>query len=322
MAQNRQNRQIKGILGFPVAPFNTHDQLDHAALQENIQFLLDSGLDAIYVCAGAGEFQSLTRVEYETIVEMAVSLSGGKAPVFTGVGGNIAEALELARISQAKGADGYLILPPYLINAEQAGLYDYFKAIIESTELDAIIYQRDNAVLSLGTLRRLTELSQLIGLKDGVGTMETNVEFVQTLGARLSWVNGMPFAELTYPAYRPLGFNAYSSAISNYIPHISRLFYCAVQQNNQELLTELYTEVIFPINNIRKQRKGYAVALIKAGMEIMGLSVGARVRPPLIPVEPEHYKELEQALKRALDRFPVQSTPLEKEELHYGKSTR
>lgn len=296
--------QIKGILGFPVAPFKDNDQLDEQALAENINFLIDGGLDAIYVSAGAGEFQSLTRSEYEAIVELAVSLSKGRVPVYTGVGGNIKEAVELARITQAKGADGYLILPPYLINGEQSGLYEYFKTIIESTDLNAIVYQRDNAVLSLGTLSKLAELPQFIGLKDGVGKMESNIEFVQTLGNRLSWINGMPFAEVTYPAYVPLGFTSYSSAISNYIPHISRMFYNAVQENNQSLLNELYKEVIFPINNIRKQRKGYAVSLIKAGMEIMGLPVGGKVRAPLIPVEKDHYAQLETILKNVLERFP------------------
>ncbi len=78
--------QIKGILGFPVAPFKDNDQLDVQALAANITFLIDGGLDAIYVSAGAGEFQSLTRSEYEAIVEIAVSLSRGKVPVYTASG--------------------------------------------------------------------------------------------------------------------------------------------------------------------------------------------------------------------------------------------
>ncbi|GAB7389119.1 5-dehydro-4-deoxyglucarate dehydratase [Bacillaceae bacterium] len=305
MGKLGKHRRIKGILGFPVAPFKDTNRLDENALAENINFLINAGLDAIFVCAGAGEFQSLKRTEYEAMVEITVSLCKGKLAVYTGVGGNIAEAVELARISQSKGADGYLILPPYLIHGEQEGLYDYFKTIMETSEINAIVYQRDNAVLNLETAVRLTELPQLIGIKDGIGKMESNIEFVQTIGERLNWISGMPFAEVTYPAYYPLGFTSYTSAISNYIPHISRMFYNAVLENNQPLLNELYREVIFPINNIRKQRKGYAVSLIKAGMEIMGLPVGNKVRPPLIPVEKEHYHQLEKILKNALERFPL-----------------
>lgn len=203
-----------------------------------------------------------------------------------------------------KGADGYLILPPYLVHGEQEGLYQYAKTIMESTDLNAILYQRDNAVLSVEQIKRLTECEQLVGVKDGVGNMDLNINLVYTLGDRLGWLNGMPMAEVTMPAYLPIGFHSYSSAISNYIPHISRMFYDALKNGDGELVKELYQHVILPINDIRKQRKGYAVSLIKAGMEIMGLNVRNTARPPVGPVEKEHYQQLEAILKQAVDRFP------------------
>lgn len=294
----------RGILGFPVTPFNKQGQLDEQALAENIRFLVREGLEAIFVCAGAGEFQSLAVREYEAMVEVAVAEVKGRVPVYTGVGGNISAAVELATISEQKGADGYLILPPYLIHGEQEGLFQYFKTIIESTPLKAIIYQRDHAVFSVDTVQRLSEYPQVIGLKDGYGNIERNIELTQALGDRLIWMNGMPLAEVTMPAYYAIGFDTYSSAISNYIPHISRMFFEALKQNHRQLVHELYQKVILPIHHIRKMKKGYAVSLIKAGMEIMGLPVGQHVRPPIIPVEKEHYSQLEKIIGKALESYP------------------
>ena len=294
-----------GILGFPVTPMEQDGSLNEKALEANIRFLLDNGLSAIFIGCGSGEFHAVSPSEYRTMVEIALSAAKGSVPVYTGVGGNLSHALELAKLSEELGADGYLILPPYLIEPEQEGLYQYLNAIIRSTSLNAIVYQRDNCVLTLPTLQRLLESPQLVGFKDGLGNMEMNIEFTQTIGDRLGWLNGMPMAEVTMPAYVNLGFRSYSSAISNYIPHISKLFYEALLQQNQALVNELYLQVILPISRIRRQRKGYAVSLIKAGMEIIGLPVGTAVRPPLIPVEKEHYRQLEQILKTAFDRFPV-----------------
>ncbi|MFH5181833.1 5-dehydro-4-deoxyglucarate dehydratase [Paenibacillus sp. TAB 01] len=294
-----------GILGFPVTPMEQDGSLNEKALEANIRFLLDNGLSAIFIGCGSGEFHAVSPSEYRTMVEIALSAAKGSVPVYTGVGGNLSHALELAKLSEELGADGYLILPPYLIEPEQEGLYQYLNAIIRSTSLNAIVYQRDNCVLTLPTLQRLLESPQLVGFKDGLGNMEMNIEFTQTIGDRLGWLNGMPMAEVTMPAYVNLGFRSYSSAISNYIPHISKLFYDALLQQNQALVNELYLQVILPISRIRRQRKGYAVSLIKAGMEIIGLPVGTAVRPPLIPVEKEHYRQLEQILKTAFDRFPV-----------------
>jgi 5-dehydro-4-deoxyglucarate dehydratase len=293
-----------GILGFPVAPFNQQDRLDENALIENINLLVNEGLSSIFVCAGAGELQSLSQKEYEQMVEIAVSVVGGKVPVYAGVGGNISTALEFAAIGQKKGVDGFLLMPPYLINGEQEGLFQYFSRVIQSTDCNVIIYQRDNAILNAQTIQRLLDYPQLVGFKDGFGNMELNIELTQSIGGRLEWINGMPFAEVTMPAYAGIGYKTYSSAISNYIPHISRLFYQSLFTDDKATMNKLYHDVIFPINNIRKQKKGYAVSLIKAGMDIVGLNVGQSVRPPLIPVEKEHYRQLELILNRTMELYP------------------
>ncbi|WP_100399567.1 5-dehydro-4-deoxyglucarate dehydratase [Bacillus sp. FJAT-44742] len=295
----------KGILGFPVAPFDDNGKVDYSALERNIEFLIEEKLAAIFVACGAGEFQSLTDEEYHNMVKTAVETTGGKVPVYTGVGGNIQTALHQAKVSEELGADGYLILPPYLIHGEQEGIYQYYETIIKSTSLSAIMYQRDNAVANLDTVTKLAELPQLVGLKDGLGNMELNVQLTQHLGERLEWMNGMPLAEVTMPAYYPLGFDTYSSAISNYIPHISRLYFDSLVKGDTEQVNALYKEVILPINEIRKQKKGYAVSLIKAGMEIVGLPVGQSVRPPVIPVEKEHYQQLEKIINKALEKYPA-----------------
>lgn len=302
-----ERKSPTGILGFPVAPYNDSGFIDEKSLAVNINFLLERGLESIFVACGAGEFNAINMKEYEKMVELAVSVVGGKVPVYTGVGGNLSDAIDKAQTSEKYGADGYLILPPYLIEGEQEGLYEYYKAIVRSTDLNAIVYQRANAVLELDTLKKLIEFPQVVGLKDGVGNMELNVELTQSVGNQIGWLNGMPMAEVTMPAYVPLGFNSYSSAISNYIPHVSRSFYEAVLNDNKAVVREIYEDVIFPINRIRKQKKGYAISLIKAGMEIVGLPVSNTVRPPVIPVQQEHFKQLEKILDKAFNKYPMKS---------------
>ncbi|MDQ0189508.1 5-dehydro-4-deoxyglucarate dehydratase [Alicyclobacillus cycloheptanicus] len=294
-----------GILGFPVTPFTQRGKVDVHALEANVEFLVRSGLSAVFVCCGSGEFQSLSLEECMDIIDTAVGATKGRVPVYVGVGGNLSMALRQLHAAEAAGVDGCLIFPPYLIHGEQEGLYEYVKTIASSSDLNTIIYQRDSAIFTVETVQRLAEIPQVVGLKDGHGNMELNIELVQTLGDRLAWCNGMPFAEVTMPAYAAVGFRTYSSAISNYIPHISRMFFTALENQDREQLHALYQVALMPINQIRKLRKGYAVSLIKAGMEIMGLPTGSMVRPPLVPVEPAHYHMLERVLESVLQAFPV-----------------
>lgn len=301
---NKQRTVPVGILGFPVTPMDHDGKINVKALEKNINFLIEEGLSSVFVACGAGEFHAISNEEYREIIEVAKATTKGKVPLYTGVGGNIRFALEQARISEELGADGYLILPPYLIDPSPEGLYQYLREIISSTSLHAIVYHRDNCLLDADILQRLAEYPQLVGFKDGVGNMELNNELTYTLKDRLEWINGMPLAEVTMTSYLGLGFRSYSSAISNYIPHISAMFYDALLNQKKDIAEAIYQEVILPIHRIRKQRKGYAVALIKAGMEIVGLPVGTQVRPPVSPVEKEHYQQLEKIIKTAMDKFP------------------
>lgn len=297
-----------GILGFPTAPYKADGSLDIPALKANIQYLVDEGLSSIFIACGSGEFHAISKGEYQVMVESALKIADGKVPVYSGVGGNISSALELVQLSEDLGVDGYLILPPYLITGEQEGLYNYYKAILERSELNAILYQRDNAILNVPTLTRLVdEFPQIVGIKDGYGDMELNLEITQTLGNRLEYLNGMPFAEITMPAYFNIGFRSYSSAMSNYIPHISRLYFDALKNGDQELVHDIYVNVLLPLNKIRKSKKGYAVSLIKAGMQVMGLGVANTVRPPVVPLSKGDYQDLEDVIKAALKRYPIES---------------
>jgi 5-dehydro-4-deoxyglucarate dehydratase len=297
-----------GILGFPTAPYKADGSLDIPALNANIQYLVDEGLSSIFIACGSGEFHAISKGEYQVMIEAALKVAGGRVPVYSGVGGNISSALEFVQLSEDLGVDGYLILPPYLITGEQEGLYNYYKTILERSELNAILYQRDNAILNLPALTRLVdEFPQIVGIKDGYGDMELNLEITQTLGNRLEYLNGMPFAEITMPAYFNIGFRSYSSAMSNYIPHISRLYFDALKNGDQELVHDIYVNVLLPLNKIRKSKKGYAVSLIKAGMEVMGLGVANTVRPPVVPLSREDYRDLEDVIKAALKRYPIES---------------
>ncbi|MDN4493493.1 5-dehydro-4-deoxyglucarate dehydratase [Ureibacillus aquaedulcis] len=292
-----------GILGFPVTPMNEDLSINYEGFQKNIEFLIENGLNSIFIACGAGEFHAISEEEYEQLIIKAKEVVQNRVPIYTGVGGKITEALRQTKISAKHGVEGYLILPPYLIDPSQDGIFAYLKMIIKSTDLNAIVYQRDNCILTLDTLKKLAELPQLVGFKDGVGNIETNVEFTQALGNRLAWINGMPLAEVTMPTYLNIGFDTYSSAISNYIPFVSRQYLNALISGNHEKVKQIYEDVIFPIHNIRKQKKGYAVSLIKAGMNIVGLSVDTHVRPPIAPVEQQHYEALAKIIERAIEKY-------------------
>ena len=141
-------------------------------------------------------------------------------------GGSTAQAVENARAAEAAGAEGILLLPPYLTEADQGGLIDHVSAICRSTSLGVIIYNRANAIYKDTTVATLADRHEnLIGFKDGVGDLEHDARVYAKLGDRLFYLGGLPTAETFALPLLQLGMSTYSSAMYNFVPQFALDFY-------------------------------------------------------------------------------------------------
>ena len=299
--------RLEGVFGFPITPFHPDGSLNVRALRRHVGWMAGTGVSNVFVCAGTGEFSALAPEEYREAVASAVKEIGGRVPVLAGVGGSAALAGRLARESERAGVDGILALPPYLITPEQEGLYRHYRQIAESVGVGIILYHRDNALFAPDTVARLAELPNVIGFKDGFGNLEQFNRTRLALGDRLAWINGMPTAEMTFPAFHACGARAYTSAISNFVPHVALRFFRAVVEGDRQTADAILTTVIEPLCRIRDRKKGYAISFVKAAVTLMGrLSPDGAgpVRPPLLDLSPAEVEELRGVLNAILQRWP------------------
>ena len=191
-----------------------------------------AGPGAVFVACGTGEFHALDQREHEAAVRAAVVATGGAVPVFAGAGGPIAVARAQARAARAAGADGLLLMPPYLVDCPPEGLVGYVTAVAAATDLPVIVYHRGNARFGPATAAQVAALPTVVGIKDGVGDLDLMTRIVSAVrpvaGADFQFFNGLPTAELTVPAYRAIGVQLYSSAVFAFAPEISLAFFAAV----------------------------------------------------------------------------------------------
>ena len=260
--------------------------------QEHIAWLLSHKPAGLFAAGGTGEFFSLTPTEFAAVVHAAVAQTAGQVPVIAGCGYGTAMAKEFARAAEEAGADGILLLPPYLVNAEQSGLAAHVEAVCASTKLGVIMYNRDNAVLDDATLERLCHrCPNLVGFKDGVGDIERMTRIYARMGDRLTYIGGLPTAETFALPYLEMGVTTYSSAIFNFLPNFALEFYAAVRRRDHAMVFARLREFVLPYIEIRNRRKGYAVSIVKAGMKAVGRSAGP-VRPPLTDLTEAELHEL------------------------------
>ncbi|MFF4286707.1 5-dehydro-4-deoxyglucarate dehydratase [Streptomyces sp. NPDC001739] len=297
--------RLDGLLFFPVTAYGPDGALDLTAFRTHVRSGIDAGAAAVFACCGTGEFPALGPEEFADCVAAAVEETAGRVPVIAGTGYGTALAVHFARLAHRAGADGLLALPPYLVVAGQDGLLRHYTALAAATGLPVIVYQRDNAVLAPSTVAALARTPGIIGLKDGLGDLDLLQRIISAVrteapGEDFLYVNGLPTAELTGPAYRGLGVHLYSSAVFAFAPEIALAFHRALATGDHDTVQRLLDGFYRPLVELRNQGRGYAVSLVKAGVRLRGLDVG-EVRPPLSEPAPAHLKRLAALLHHGLE---------------------
>lgn len=285
-----------GLLSFPVTPFGADGNFNEKPYRDHVGWLSGFGASALFAAGGTGEFFSLSPEEVPVIVRAAKD-AAGDTPIIAGCGYGTRTAVPLAQACEKAGADGVLLLPHYLIDASQDGLFNHVKAVCDSVSMGVIVYNRDNAILSAETLARLCDVCpNLVGFKDGSGDIGLVRQITAIMGDRLTYMGGMPTAELFAEAYLGAGFTTYSSAVFNFVPQLAQDFHTALRAGDRARTGQILCDFFYPFMDIRNRQKGYAVSAIKAGVRILGYDVGP-VRPPLTDLTGEETEMLAALIK-------------------------
>ncbi|MGW8061305.1 5-dehydro-4-deoxyglucarate dehydratase [Streptomyces ziwulingensis] len=290
-----------GPLFFPVTAYGPGGEIDLDVFRAHVRRGVEAGAAAVFACCGTGEFHALTPEEFRACVRAAVEETAGRVPVLAGAGYGTALAVRYARLAEDAGADGLLAMPPYLVLAGQEGLLRHYREVAAATGLPVIVYQRDNAVFTPESVVELARTEGIVGLKDGLGDLDLMQRIVSAVRTGVPgdflYFNGLPTAEQTQLAYRALGVTLYSSAVFCFAPEIALAFHRALRSGDEALAHRLLDGFYRPFVELRAQGRGYAVALVKAGVRLRGLDVG-EVRPPLQEPTEEHVKRLARVIER------------------------
>ncbi len=283
--QQLKARIGSGLLSFPVTDFGPDGAFDAAGYARRLQWLSSFPAAGLFAAGGTGEFFSIGNDEYDSVIRTAVDNSAPEVPVLAGIGYGTRMAIDLARRAEAAGAAGLLVLPHYLMVAEEAGIIAHMQAICRSVGIGVIYYARDNTRLSPAGLEKLAEACpNFIGYKDGIGDLQLMQAIHYRLGDRLVHIGGLPTAEVFAQPYLEMGVTTYSSAVFNFVPELALRFYQAVRARDSTTVDSLMKSFYLPLIALRDRKKGYAVSMIKAGAELVGHSAGP-VRSPLTELD-------------------------------------
>jgi 4-hydroxy-tetrahydrodipicolinate synthase len=166
-----------------VTPFDARGEVDYKRAQELAEALIASGSDGLVVTGTTGESPTLTNEEKLRLYREVRAAIGTRATIVAGTCNyNTRESIELSNEALHEGVDGILGTVPYYNKPPQHALYAHFKAIAEAVAAPIILYNvpsRTATNMSAETTIKLSQISNIIGLKDAGGDLQVTAQIVE-----------------------------------------------------------------------------------------------------------------------------------------------
>jgi 4-hydroxy-tetrahydrodipicolinate synthase len=214
--------ELRGCGTALVTPFRQDGSIDDAALRNLVAWQVESGIDFLVPCGTTGETPTLTHDEWLYVIDTTIAIAAGRVPIVAGATSNSThDAVEKAKeIAARPGVTAILTASPYYNKPTQEGQYRHFKAIADAVgDKPIILYNvpsRTGANIEPGTLARLAEIPNIVGVKEASGSMTQIAEVINTVPERFLVFSGDD--AVTLPVIS-LGGVGIISVASNEIPH-------------------------------------------------------------------------------------------------------
>ena len=186
----------KGVIPAITTNLAADLTVDHAALAVHCRWMIDSGCTGLVVGGSLGEAATLSFEEKIAIVRTSVAAVAGRAPVVLGIASlSTLEAVALATAAEQAGAQGLLVLPPYVYSSDWREMKTHVSAVIAATKLSCLLYNNPPAYKTDFLPEQIAELARLHpnlhAVKESSGDTRRVTAIQAAVGPRLAVLVGM-----------------------------------------------------------------------------------------------------------------------------------
>ncbi|MDJ0395801.1 4-hydroxy-tetrahydrodipicolinate synthase [Rhodococcus sp. G-MC3] len=287
---------ITGSIVAIVTPMTESGEVDHVSFGELVERQVTSGTSAIVSVGTTGESSTLSVSEHTEIIRRTIEVVAGRVPVIAGTGANsTSEAIHLTRAALAAGADGALLVTPYYNKPPQEGLYRHFRAVAEAVDIPQYLYNvpgRTGCDMLPSTVARLSEIPNIVGLKEAAGDLDRVRELVALELADFALYSG---DDSTACASMLAGFHGNISVTANVAPEAMARMCAAALEGDAEAASEIDANLVGLHSALFAEPNPIPV---KWALAEMGLMPGG-IRLPLVELDEWHHEDVRAALRSA-----------------------
>ena len=285
--------RMRGVQVVLVTPMKENLEVDLDGLAANVHRLLEHAVDGFVVSGTYGEFPTLASDERIEMFRTVAAVAAGRVPVIACVAhSSTGEVVSLAERAVDAGADGILVAPPFLSEANPDEIVDHFRAAANAVDVGVAIYNDPDLGTYLDTalLARIAdEVEGVCATKHGATDIRELNRLVETLGDRLAIICGSD--TMAIPA-QVLGLDGITSSRTGVFPELIPRIWKHLEANDVAEARRLH-EGWRAYRRI-SSRLGEP-ATMKAAHELRGRP-GGPVRPPLHPLDSRQREELRGAV--------------------------
>ena len=238
------NHSFLGSSVALITPMFDDGAIDYVALDNLIDFHIDAGTTSIVSVGTTGESATLGVKEHLKVIKHTIEYAAKRIPVIAGTGANsTSEAIELTQEAKNLGADACLLVTPYYNKPTQEGLYQHFKLIAESVDIDQLLYNvpgRTAVDMSVETTIRLAEIKNIIGIKDATGDLSVIKQLVGRCPEDFLLLTGDDATALDFIL---CGGHGGISVTANIVPKELQKVYLSAMSGQSELAKELNSKL-------------------------------------------------------------------------------
>lgn len=277
-----------------ITPFNENG-IDYEKLRELLEWHIKESTDAIIICGTTGEATTMTEQEKKDAIKFTVDVVNKRIPVIAGTGGNNTKtSIEMSLYAENVGVDGLLVITPYYNKTNAEGLIMHFKAINDAVKTPIILYNvpsRTNMNITPQTLLKLTELNNVVAIKEASGDMSQVAKMKALCGDKIDIYSGND--DQIIPVLSLGGIGVISVA-ANIIPKTVHDMCESYLNGDCFKATKLQLDYLELMNDLFIETNPIPV---KTAMNVMGMNVG-ELRLPLYKMNDKNKETLVNTLKK------------------------
>ncbi|MBQ4641734.1 MAG: dihydrodipicolinate synthase family protein [Oscillospiraceae bacterium] len=164
-------KKYQGVFPAFYACYDENGNICTETVEKYTKWLIEKGVDGIYVCGSSGECIYQSMAERKLILEHAVKAAEGKLTIIAHVAcNNTKDSMELAAHAEKLGVDAIAAIPPIYFKLPPHAIAKYWNDISSAApNTDFIIYnipQLAGVELTVPLLNTMLENPKVIGVKN------------------------------------------------------------------------------------------------------------------------------------------------------------